>query len=122
MARWRICYKRSMFDKANRGYKKRDSFAFFKDDYLRDDYAAFINYQEGNDPSWYIFARIFKGKFDKEYILLDCEGKSILENPTIELGEKFFTMFLRDNNPSPYDFCCMIGARKDLIELYKKHQ
>lgn len=122
MAKWRICYKRSMHDKSDRGYKNRDAFAFFKDSLLEPDYAAFIGYKEDDDPQWYIFARIIRKNYVPEYILIDSEGNNIVDFPNPALGERFFTMYLKDNNPSPYEFCCMINARKDLLELYKKLQ
>lgn len=122
MAKWRIVYKRSMHDYVNRGFGKRDGFAFFNDDYLEDDYAAVLSYKEDNDPHWYIFSRIMKWKYCNEYVLIDSEGKNFLEPPHSALGERFFTMYLKDNNPSPYEFCCMINARKDLLEIYKKLQ
>ena len=120
MAKWRVCYKRSMHDKKSRGYQSWDAFKFFTDGYLEPDYAAFLVYKDDNEQSWTIFARILKSKFANSFILIDAEGKNISEPPFTTLGERFFTMYLKDNNPSPYDFICTINGRQDLKDIYKQ--
>ena len=120
MAKWRVVYKRSMHDKKMRGYGTRDAFAFFKDDYLEPDYAAFIEYQEQGDQGWTVFCQILNNRYHTNFHLIDSDGKNLLEHPSTTLGINFFTLYLKDYNPSPYDFLCALGARKDLIDLYKK--
>ena len=120
MAKWRVCYKRSMHDKKSRGYGTRDAFAFFSDDYLEPDYSAIIEYKEDNDPNWIIFCRILNSRYHTSFHLIDSNGENILEHPSTTLGINLFTLYLKDYNPSPYEFLCALGARKDLIALYKK--
>lgn len=120
MAKWRVCYKRSMHDKWSRGYKPRDYFSFFTDDYLEADYCAFLEYQEPNELGWKIFCRILKGRYGTNFHLIDADGQNILPDPSHRLSQTLFTIYLKNLNPSPYDFCCAILARPDFKALYKK--
>ena len=120
MAKWRVCYKRSMHDRKSRGYQNWDAFKFFTDNFLEPDYAAFLIYKNDNEQSWSIFARILKTKNGNAFILIDADGNNISEPPFTTLSERFFTMYLKDNNPSPYNFICTINGRQDLKDIYKQ--
>lgn len=120
MAKWRVCYKRSMHDKKMRGFSSKDAFSFFSDDFLEPDYAAFIEYQEDGDQGWTIFCRLLKDLHGINFHLIDSNGDNLLKIPSTTLGINFFTLYLKDYLPSPYEFACALGAREEFIKLYER--
>jgi len=115
---WRVTYKRSMHDRKIRGYGARDAFKFFDDDNLEADYSAVLEYKLLEGSPWVVFCRIFVKRSGEEYYLVDGNGDKMTDDGYY-VRKSMLTMFLQNSHPTPRQFLCAIGAKKELLERYQ---